>query len=82
MLDPSQVSTASQIPAAARHTVLDDARTSLGHDALVPLQYSAGSQTPALARQIVLGTLHAITSEPSPVLKPGVCVTDDVPGPT
>jgi hypothetical protein len=78
---PSQTSCGSQMPVVARHTVPADVRVSLGHADPVPLQYSAGSQTPALARHTELGTLHAMTSEPLPLLKPAVCVTDDVPEP-
>jgi hypothetical protein len=39
--------------AAVRHTVLDGAKPSVGHVALVPVQLSATSQMPAEARHTV-----------------------------
>ena len=48
-----QVSTTSQAPAEARHTVVEDAKLSAGQVSAVPLQVSATSQAPAEARQVV-----------------------------
>ena len=52
MFTPSQLSTASQTPADARHTAV--LLPSGGQAALDPVQFSAGSQTPADARHTVV----------------------------
>jgi hypothetical protein len=51
-LVPLQVSATSQVPAAARQTVVFEAKASVGQSREVPLQVSATSQTPFAARQV------------------------------
>jgi hypothetical protein len=53
LLLPVQVSAASHTPAAARQTVVFEAKPSAGHVVLVPSQVSATSQTPTEARHTV-----------------------------
>jgi len=52
-LDPVQFSAVSQTPAAARQTVVEDAKPSAGHAPLVPVHVSATSQVPAEGRHVV-----------------------------
>jgi hypothetical protein len=44
----------SHTPAETRHTVVESAKRSLGHAALVPLHVSATSHAPAEARHTVV----------------------------
>src|SRR5262249_43534589 len=51
LLVPVQLSATSQMPAAARHWMLEDATTSGGQAAPVPVQVSATAQMAAAGRQ-------------------------------
>jgi len=48
---PVQLSASSHSPAAARQTVLEDAKPSAGHVVLMPVHVSATSHAPAVGRQ-------------------------------
>src|SRR5205823_1774245 len=52
---PVQLSASSHSPAAARQTVLEDAKPSAGHVVLVPVHVSATSHAPAVGRRAAPG---------------------------
>jgi hypothetical protein len=66
-LVPVQFSVRSHSPPEARHTVVEDLKTSVGHVLLVPVQTSATSQMPAEER-------HGL-----PALPAGCCLASCVP---
>jgi hypothetical protein len=73
--EPVQVSARSHSPAAARQTVVDEAKPSAGQVMDVPLQVSATSQDPADARHTVpLGSAVQVPSEPTRLQAPQVPV--------
>src|SRR5262249_40476700 len=64
---PWRVRARSQIPAEARHSVVDGLNASAGHAAPLPVQLSATSQIPAEARHSVVDGLNASAGQSADV---------------
>ena len=58
-----QVSAGSQVPADARHTVVEGSFASDGQTLLAPVQNSGASQVPAAARQTVVAGAKPVATQ-------------------
>jgi hypothetical protein len=62
-MPPAHISDTSHTPVEERHCVVDGARASAGHAALVPVHVSATSHTPADGRHTVKRALNALNGQ-------------------